>query len=264
MDAPNLEGRTALVTGGGRGIGRATCIALARRGARVVVVARSENEIEDVASEIQSAGGQAEAIACDISDEPSVKQLADTAAGVDILINNAGAVHPIAPIVSVDFSDWRRNIGVNLDGVFLTCRYLVPGMVERRWGRVVNVTAGAVKGNQTAWGAYSAAKGAVEVLTKVLAREVGDKGVHANVVRPGIVDTDMQRAIRDTDEREFGRENLERFRGYKERGLLRNPEDPARLILWLLSADGDGTNGEVLIIDDPEVAARVGLQPMGR
>jgi len=264
MREPELHGKTAVVTGGGRGIGRATCLALARCGARVIVTARNRDETEAVRREIQELGGVAEAIVCNVSLPESVKHLTDVAGHVDILINNAAIIQPIAPIVSLDFEEWRHNLAVNLDGVFLTCRYLLPGMIERGWGRVVNLTAGSVKGNQTGWGAYSTAKGGVEVLTKILAREVGGYGIRVNVVRPGIVDTGMQREIREADEETFGRENRQRFRGYMERGLLRKPEDPAKLILWLLSSDADDTNGEVLIIDDPDVAARIGLVPMGR
>src|SRR5947209_17415043 len=186
MREPNLSGRTAVVTGGGRGIGRATCVALARYGARVVVTARNRDAIEGVAEEIRQRGGNAEAVVCDVAREDSVRDLAQAAGRVDILVNNAGNVQPIAPLVSLDFADWKHNIAVNFDGVFLTCRYLVPGMIERGWGRVVNVTSGSAKGSQTAWGAYASAKAGVEVMTKVLAREVGDKGIRVNALRPGI------------------------------------------------------------------------------
>jgi NAD(P)-dependent dehydrogenase (short-subunit alcohol dehydrogenase family) len=164
----------------------------------------------------------------------------------------------------VDPEDWLRNIAVNLHGPFLTCRYALPGMLERGWGRIINLSAGVATGRMAAWSAYSAAKAGLETLTKVIARETGDHGIRANVVRPGIVDTYMQAEIRETDERLFGRENLERYRGYKERGVLRDPEDPARLILWVLSPEADDLNGEILTIDDPEVAAKIGLVPMGR
>ena len=97
-----------------------------------------------------------------------------------------------------------------------------------------------------------------------MARDVGDHGVHVNVVRPGIVDTEMQDEIRGTSEELFGRENLERYRSYKERGVLRPPEHPARLILWVLSPEADELNGEILAIDDPEIAARIGLTPIAR
>lgn len=264
MQDPDLRGRTALVTGGGRGIGRAVALALARCGARAVVTARTRPQIEAVAGEIERLGGQALAVTCDVSRENDVRRLFDEVGPVDILINNAGVIHPIAPVASAETEAWLKNIAINLNGVFLTCRYALPAMLERGWGRIVNVSSGAARGSTSGWSAYSASKAGMEAFTSVLAREVGERGVRANAVRPGIVDTDMQAEIRDSGEEQFGRENLERFRGYKERGVLRSPEHPARLILWLLAPEAEGVNGEVLAIDDPEVAARIGLVPMGR
>jgi len=114
------------------------------------------------------------------------------------------------------------------------------------------------------WSAYSAAKAGVEAMTSVAAREVADSGVRINAVRPGIVDTELQVEIRSSSEEQFTSENVERYRSYPDRGLLRPPEHPARLILWLLSPEADNVNGELLVLDDPDVAARVGLTPMGR
>jgi NAD(P)-dependent dehydrogenase (short-subunit alcohol dehydrogenase family) len=261
---PDLRGKTALITGGGRGIGRATAHALARCGARVVVVARSAAQIEHVAWEIRSQGGDADAVIADVSREDQVRRLMTQAGPIDILINNASIIQPISPVTAIDPAAWRENIAVNLDGVFLPCRYALAGMLSRGWGRIVNVSSGAARGKTAGWSAYSAAKAGVEAFTGVLAREVGEHGVRVNAVRPGIVDTEMQVEIRGSSEEQFGRENLERFRGYKERGLLRSPEDPARLILWLLTPEADDRNGEVLAIDDPEIAERIGLVPMGR
>jgi NAD(P)-dependent dehydrogenase (short-subunit alcohol dehydrogenase family) len=261
---PDLRGKVALVTGAGRGIGRATALALARCGARVVLAARTREQIEGAAREIEAAGGSAQPVVCDVGDEESVRNLIGASDGPAILVNNAGVIQPIAPVAHIAPRLWRENMRINLDGVFLTCHYALPAMLERGWGRIVNVSTGAARGQQTAWAAYAAAKGGVEVLTKVLALEVGPRGVHVNAVRPGIVDTAMQAEIRESPEEEFGRENRERFRGYRERGLLRPPEDAARLILWLLSAEAEGLNGEVLAIDDPEVAARIGVEPRGR
>jgi NAD(P)-dependent dehydrogenase (short-subunit alcohol dehydrogenase family) len=104
----------------------------------------------------------------------------------------------------------------------------------------------------------------VETLTRVLAVELQGSGIRVNAMRPGIVDTEMQVEIRAAPEERFGSENVSRFRGYKERGLLRPPEHPARLILWMLSDEAADLNGEVLALDDPEVAAKVGLEPGGR
>jgi len=260
----NLEGKTALVTGGGRGIGRATALALAGCGARVLVAARGEGEIRAVAGEIQEAGGDAVAVAADIGREDDVHRLFAQIGAVDILINNAGIIGPIAPLWDATPSDWLENIAINLHGVFFTCRHALTGMIERDWGRIVNVSSGAARGTTAGWSAYSAAKAGVEALTGVLAREVAGRDIRVNAVRPGIVDTEMQVQIRSSSEEQFTRENVERFRGYQERGLLRTPEDPARLILYLLTREAERLNGEVVSIDDPEIAIRVGLKPMGR
>ena len=264
MQEPDLRGKTALVTGGGQGIGRATALALARCGAGVIVTAREQAQVESVAKEIRARAQEARAIRADVSRLEDVQAFFAEAGPVDILINNAGTIQPIAPVAAADPEAWLKNIKINLYGSFLTCHYALPQMVERGWGRIINLTAGVASGRMPAWGAYSAAKAGLETLTKVMAREVGDRGVRVNAVRPGIVDTKMQEEIRGTDEALFGRENLERYRSYKERGMLRHPDDPARLILWLLSSEAESINGEVLAIDDPEVAARIGLVPMGR
>lgn len=259
-----LKGRRALVTGGGRGIGRATSLALSAAGSHVVVAARSLTEVEAVSAEIVAAGGSSESTACDVADEVAVDNLFSKFGPFDIVINSAGIVQPIAPVTEVTFVDWRRNIGTNLDGVFLTCRRALPHMVRNNWGRIVNVSAGAAKGNQANWGPYSASKAAVEVLTKVMAAEANGREIRIISIRPGIVDTSMQQEIRDADESMFGRENLERFRGYLTRGLLRPPEDVAKLIVWSMSSDSDVASGDVLIIDDPVIAAKIGVTATGR
>ena len=264
MEQLLLEGRTALVTGGGRGIGRATAFALARSGARTVVTSRTAEEIEAVAAAIREEGGASLAIPCDVGKESDVEKLFEAAGPVDVLINNAGVIGPIVPLVQADSRAWQNNVAINLNAVFLTCRFALPGMLDRGWGRIVNVSSGAARGTTAGWSAYSAAKAGVEALTGVLAREVEHAGVRVNALRPGIVDTEMQVEIRGATEEEFGRENLERFRGYKERGLLRTAEDPARLILWMLTPEAADLNGQVLSIDDPEVASKIGLEPMGR
>lgn len=264
MQPPNLQGKTALVTGGGRGIGRSTALELARSGARVVVTARTREQLASTVQDISQAGGHATAISADVARDSDVRDLVAQVGRIDILVNNAGIIEPIAPVVSAAPEMWRQDIEINLYGVFLTCHYALPGMLDSGWGRIVNVSSGAARGTTIGWSAYSAAKAGVEAFTTVLAREVGEAGVHVNAVRPGIVDTEMQVEIRSSTEANFGAENVARFRGYKQRGQLRSPEDPARLIVWMLSADAENLNGEVLAIDDPEVAAKIGLTPIGR
>src|SRR5947209_2257127 len=192
MNNPDLTNRSALVTGAGRGIGRATALQLAACGARVVLTARGRDEIEAVAQEIRSGGGSAEAIPCDVSSVDEVRALFAAAGPVDIVVNNAGVIAPISLLADAEPDAWRYNIAVNLDGVFLTCRFALPGMLQRGWGRIVNVSSGSARGTTAGWSAYSAAKAGVEAMTGVLAKEVGDRGVRVNAVRPGIVDTEMQ------------------------------------------------------------------------
>lgn len=264
MKHPDLTGKTALITGGGRGIGRATAFLLAQCHATVVITARGGAEIEAVAKEIKAVGGEALAKVVDVSRQSEVRDLFTETGPVEIVVNNAGVIAPIGPVVSVDPDEWSYNIDINLVGIFFTSHYAVKGMSERGWGRIVNVSSGAARGSVTGWSAYSAAKAGVEALTKVMAQEVEGTDIRVNAIRPGIVDTEMQVEIRSSSEERFGTENLARFRGYKERGLLRAPDDPAKLILWLLSPEADQVNGEVLTIDEEEVAARIGLTSKGR
>lgn len=264
MQDPDLRGRAALVTGANRGIGRATALALARCGARVIVTGRNQTELDEVAGELTASGADTQALVADVSDRSQVERMVDRAGAVDVLINNAGVVEPISPTVSADPGDWLLNLMINLYGPFLLCRYTLPGMLERNWGRIINVSSGAATGRVASWGAYSASKGGLEALTHVLARETEGADIRVNAIRPGIVDTGMQAHLRRSTEERFGRDNLQRYRSYKEKGMLRDPDDPAKLILWLLSAEAEGINGEVLTIDDPDVAASIGVKPQVR
>lgn len=264
MEKPDLRGKTAVVTGGGRGIGRATALAIAQCGARVVVTARTAPEIESVVREIEAQGGEGLAVQADVARQDDVETLVNRAGDVDILVNNAGVIWPISPVAGADPDAWLQSISINLTAVFFTMHAVLPGMLERGWGRIVNVSSGAARGTTAGWSAYSAAKAGVEALTSVAAREVGSGGVRINAIRPGIVDTEMQVEIRSSSEEDFTIENVQRFRAYKERGALRPPEDPAHLILWLLGPDADNRNGEVFAIDDPDVSARIGLEVRSR
>jgi len=264
MRRPDLRDKTAIVTGSGRGIGRAAALKIADCGARVIVTARTENQIDAVAQEILNQGGDAKSIRADVSREADVHQLFEAAGNVDILVNNAGVIWPIDLLANSDPAAWRQSIDINLTSVYSTMREALPGMLTRGWGRIVNVSSGSARGTVAGWSAYSAAKAGVEAMTSVAAREVADSGVRINAVRPGIVDTELQVEIRSSSEEQFTSENVERYRSYPDRGLLRPPEHPARLILWLLSPEADNVNGELLVLDDPDVAARVGLTPMGR
>lgn len=191
-----LDGACAIVTGGGRGIGRVTALQLALAGTRVVVVARSSNEVESVVTEISLAGGTAVSRLADVTNPDQVCQVASDAidlyGGIDILVNNAGvAIHN--PIPKIRFEDWEKNIAVNLTGTFVCTQAVFQHMCNRGRGHIVNVSSiSGVRGHQNG-GAYCASKFGVIGFTEVTEIEGRPYGVKASVVNPGPTDTRMRR-----------------------------------------------------------------------
>jgi len=189
-----LAGRGALVTGGGRGIGAAVARVLAEAGARVIVAARHSAEVEAVASGLRDAGGEAFAVRCDVTDATSVTELARAArerlGAVDILVNNAGTASS-APVHRITLDEWHRLFAVNATATFLVTQAVLPAMLERSWGRIVNVASIAGLAGAKLIAAYSAAKHAVVGFTRAVAAEVSGSGVTVNAVCPGYVDTPL-------------------------------------------------------------------------
>ena len=196
-----LEGRTALVTGGSRGIGREVATALARAGATVVLVARDAGRLDRVVAGLVGEGLDVTGVAVDVADTAAVRALPESLgplAAVDVLVNAAGVMSErTAKTLRTSDEEWRRVMGANLDGTFATTAVFVPGMVQRRWGRVVNLSAclGRMSGPGTAGGLapYRISKAAVNALTKNLSAELGDgrRGVLVDAVCPGHCRTDM-------------------------------------------------------------------------
>jgi NAD(P)-dependent dehydrogenase (short-subunit alcohol dehydrogenase family) len=251
----SLAGRTAVVTGGGRGIGAAAVRALSEAGAAVVVSARTAGEIEAVADDIRSAGGRAVAVPCDVSDPDAVAALDEAATiefgPVDILVHGAG-IASSAPIRQLELEEWRRVLEVNATGAFLCTRAFLPGMAERGWGRVVYVASVAGLAGARYIAAYSASKHAVVGLTRCAAAEVAGRGVTVNALCPGYVDTAMTRDSVANIAATTGRtpeEALGILRSDNPQGRLIEPGEVADAAVWLCGEGARGVNGQALVID---------------
>ncbi|MEA2204646.1 MAG: 3-hydroxybutyrate dehydrogenase [Blastocatellia bacterium] len=251
-----LENRLTLITGGGRGIGRAIALAFAREGASVVVAARSLDQIESVAKEIRASGAIAAAIACDVADAASVQrmfsQIRDQfGRGPDILVNNAG----IAESATVDKTSdelWQRHIGVNLSGTFFCTRAVVPEMMASGWGRIINIASIAGKTGAPYIAAYSASKHGVLGLTRSVALEVALKGVTVNAICPGYVDTEMTSRGIENITAKTGKnadDALAALKRMSPQNRLVTSEEVAALALLLASEDGRGINGQAINVD---------------
>jgi 3-hydroxybutyrate dehydrogenase len=251
----SLEGRGAVVTGGGRGIGRAVVRSLAELGATVVISARSTKEIEGVAAELKKDGFQAHAITCDVADEASVKAMAAEAlkrlGTVDVLVNNAG-IALSNPVKRLPLEEWNRTLAVNVTGTFLCTRAFISGMVDRRWGRVINVAsvAGLRGGRYIA--AYCASKHAQIGFTRALAAEVADQGITVNAICPGYVDTPMTEysVSRMVEKAGITAEDaLEHILSLSPQHRLIRPEEIAHVAAMLCGKDGEGISGQAIAID---------------
>jgi 3-oxoacyl-[acyl-carrier protein] reductase len=193
-----LVGKKAVVTGGGRGIGRAIALAFAREGADVAVWDLNADNAASVATEIRALGRTGVAIAGDVSDEGAVaKGMAEAVAAlgqVDILMNNAG-IQTVSPLATMSTAMWDEMIGVNLRSVFLCTRAVLPGMIERGWGRVISTASQLVHKGAAERTHYCAAKAGIVGMTRALAYEVAKTGVTVNAICPGAIDTDMVRGM---------------------------------------------------------------------
>ncbi|MEL6915509.1 MAG: SDR family oxidoreductase [Pseudomonadota bacterium] len=193
-----LAGKSVVITGASRGIGEATARHLAAQGAKVVLAARSEGAIEDIAQDIREAGGIALAHACDVADRGAVEDLIGAAVaahgGLDVLVNNAGLIEPIARLDESDPDAWSTVVDVNLKGVYYGMRYAVPAMAGA--GTIINISSGAATGALEGWSHYCATKAAVLSLTRCGHKEFGDKGITVVGLSPGTVATEMQVQIK--------------------------------------------------------------------
>jgi 3-oxoacyl-[acyl-carrier protein] reductase len=242
----SVAGKTAIVTGAGTGIGRASAQLLAQRGARVVAAGLQPERLRETVDAITGAGGEAIAADADLSDPAAIEQVAaaaqDAFGGTDVLVNNA-AVYPIGPWHEMDGAQWDAVFATNIRGYFLMARAVRPQMIARGGGAVVNVASVTFFTGNALLLAYVASKGAVIGFTRALAREAGPEGIRANAVAPGAFPTAATEI--HADQEGLWRDVLE-AQSIKRRGEV---EDVARAIAFFASDDSSFVSGQTLLVD---------------
>ena len=243
-----LKGRVAIVTGSGRGLGKAFALGLASEGADVVVTSRTQSAIEQVASEIAAMGRRALALRVDVSEEKSVQDMAARTlkefGKIDVLVNNAGIVTPFREVVDLPVEEWDVTFSVNLRGVFLCAKAVLPTMIAARYGKIINVAAGVLE-ERVSLGdsAYYASKAGVINFTRQLAAEVRKFGINVNAIDPGAVKTSMAAQFEQDEESKrwlMGQQVVdEEFR-------FRAPEEIVPILTFLASDESRAMNGRFL------------------
>jgi NAD(P)-dependent dehydrogenase (short-subunit alcohol dehydrogenase family) len=242
-----LDNQVALITGAGRGIGRAIAMAFARQGADLALVARTESELEETAQMIRAAGHRVVAVTADVSHreyvERAVSQALETFDRVDVLVNNAGVQPPIGPLWQNDADEWMRAVAVNLFGPMLCIKAVLPGMMERKRGKIVNLSGGGATGPRPNFGAYAASKAALVRLTETLAMELAPYNIQINALAPGAINTRMLDQVLAAGE--LAGAELAQAQRRTERGGA-SIERAAQLAVFLASADSDGLTGKLV------------------
>lgn len=254
----DFKGKVALVTGGGNGIGRAACVGFARHGAKVVVVDRDGAAAEATAGIVRQNGGEALAVTADVTKSAEVKAYVkatiDTYGRIDCFFNNAGIEGKVAPIAEYDEAVFDAVIGVNVKGVFLGLRHVLPEMIRQGGGSVVNTASVAGLVGTPGMPAYVASKHAVIGLTKTAAGEVARQGIRVNAVCPGPVDTRMIHALEQQlspgDPSAVGK----RYQAALPTGRYSTVEEIANMVLFLCSDLASNTTGGQFVVDSGRTA----------
>ncbi len=246
MDVP-----VVIITGASRGLGSAIARKAAEMGASVVLAARSFDQLHAEAEEIRMAGGRALPVRADISRaddcQEIVRQTLEHFGSIDALVNNGGVIEPISPLAQANLEEWDQNWAVNLRAPVILMQLSIPSLRQRH-GRIVNLTSGTGVSVVPGWGAYSSSKAALNHLTRIMAEEEPD--ITSLAVRPGIVDTLMQAAIREKGKNHMGEPNYNRLYGLYEKGELLPPDVPGRAIAALALYAPQDWSGEILSWDD--------------
>ncbi len=247
----DMTGKTALITGASRGIGAAAARAFADAGANVALVARSTTEIAEIAGEI---GDKAIAISCDVSryDEVlrAVEVTTETFGAIDVLINNAGVVNPIGHLQDTDPDSWGKTIDINVKGVMYGLHTVMPLMIARGGGTIINISSGAAHGPVEGWSAYCSSKAAVYMLTRAADKEARAKGIRVLGLSPGTVATEMQREIKASGINPVSQLDW---------SVHIPPEWPAQALLWMCTPEADSFLGDDVSLREDEIRRKVGL-----
>jgi 3-oxoacyl-[acyl-carrier protein] reductase len=244
------------ITGASRGIGAATARHFARAGHSVALIARTASTLEAAAKDITAAGGKAIAITCDVANADAVKRAVDQAVaalgGIGIVVNDAGTLAPVGPLVDTPPAEWAQAIAINLCGPMNVMHYAVPHLPKD--GVVINITSGAALAPIYGWSTYCASKAALMITSRIVQIEEGKKrGIRVIALSPGMVDTEMyayNRAHREGREPSDGKEDL------------RPPAEVAQIIAWVAGAGADECAGKVVSARDPDLRRRAGVPPL--
>jgi NAD(P)-dependent dehydrogenase (short-subunit alcohol dehydrogenase family) len=248
-----LENKIAVITGGGRGIGRAIALAFAREGADLVLASRSQEALEETGSMVEKLGRKALVVSTDIRREDSVQNLAEQAlrhfGRVDILVNNSGIAGPTMPLWEINLADWEETFAVNVIGAYLCCRAFLPGMIEQRSGSIIIISS--MTGKRPLYGRtpYAASKMALVGIARTLAWEVGEYGIRVNVISPGAVEGERIKQVVRNQAAALGiseDEALRQFTSNSPLGRLVPPGDIAVSAIFLASDKAASITGEDL------------------
>lgn len=246
-----MDGKTVLITGASRGIGAAAAIEFANAGANVALLARSEDDIAELAGKI---GKQALAIPCNISRywefEAAVEATIKTFGRLDVLIGNAGIVGPVGNMWEIDPLEWSNTADINLTGIFNGMRAVMPGMIAQGSGTILTLSSGAAHNPVAGWTAYCSAKAGAYMLTQVADKEVRNKGLRVLGLSPGTVATQMQREIKASGVGPVAKLNWSDHIP---------PEWPAKTLVWMCTSDADEFLGTDVSLRDEAIRKRVGL-----